>query len=275
MYRGDSYLHHNESIYALIPPEKKVTVKPPMYKSKYPGKSVPTSSTFARATATQIPVSNIAGDYDVAPGNHRFKKEGSIYGKGSHYSDTTSYLKKNTKPTLPEASKFSYKSTSKSPLDCKPAPQQSRQSKNFIKENALQVIMSKPKDTTPNGIDYTKKADYGQRPAYLDDVAKEVEEEQKYIQTIMMQEQQQYTAQQPKMRLLSEEDRLELLDKLKTKWDSIDKKYQLATHMVNLDTIGKVRRKEEYESQLQQLEKSIEKLSKQNVFVQEDMYQYY
>lgn len=38
--------------------------------------------------------------------------------------------------------------------------------------------------------------------------------------------------------------------------------------MVTLDTNGKVRRKEQYEQELSQIEKSIEKLSKPNVFVQ-------
>jgi len=41
------------------------------------------------------------------------------------------------------------------------------------------------------------------------------------------------------------------------------------THNIVLDTIGKIRRKEEYEGQLQTLEKSIEKLSKKFVFVQD------
>ena len=41
------------------------------------------------------------------------------------------------------------------------------------------------------------------------------------------------------------------------------------THLVRLDTIGKVRRKEEYEAELSSLEASIEKLSKANVFIQD------
>ncbi len=37
--------------------------------------------------------------------------------------------------------------------------------------------------------------------------------------------------------------------------------------MVKLDTQGKIRRKEQYENELQSLEKAIEKLSKPMVFV--------
>ena len=49
---------------------------------------------------------------------------------------------------------------------------------------------------------------------------------------------------------------------------------QTMTHLVSLDTIGKTRRKEDYESQLQQLEKSIDKLSKKFVFVQDNEFGY-
>lgn len=270
MYKR-SPLDHPESIYALIPPAKKEVVKPPMHKSKYPGNAAPSSSTFGRATVTQIPVFNVAGDYEVKPSNHRYKQEGAVMGRGSHNPKTTAYLKKNTKPSLPEAKQFSYTQQKKAALDTKGITIKPKQTnKNFIKENALKVIMAKPTTRDNGGPDFMAKEDYGKVPAYLKEVKKEIEDEQEYIRTIMMQEQEAYTAAQPKMRLLSEEDRLSLLDQLKTKWDAVDKQYQLQTHVVDLDTIGKVRRKEEYESQLQNLEKMIEKLERKNVFVQED-----
>ena len=81
---------------------------------------------------------------------------------------------------------------------------------------------------------------------------KQLEEEEKY---------------QPKMRLLPEEERERLLIELKQKWETVNKQYQGITHIVTLDTMGKVRRKEQYENELQQIEKSIEKLSKKHVFV--------
>lgn len=61
-----------------------------------------------------------------------------------------------------------------------------------------------------------------------------------------------------------------LLQDLKQKWEVVNRQYQLMTHIVQLDTHGKTKRKEEFELQLSQLERSIEKLSKPNVFVQFD-----
>jgi hypothetical protein len=42
---------------------------------------------------------------------------------------------------------------------------------------------SSNRDNSP--LDYTKKADYGKRPAYLDEVAREIEEEQNYIKVCL------------------------------------------------------------------------------------------
>ena len=60
-----------------------------------------------------------------------------------------------------------------------------------------------------------------------------------------------------------------LLHDLKIKWASVNKKYQLGAHVTRLDTIGKIRRKEQHEEELKNLETSIEKLSRSPVFVQD------
>lgn len=141
--------------------------------------------------------------------------------------------------------------------------------KNYVTENALAVIMAKPGGQTGDKPNYLKKTDYGQVPKYLEKVKGEIAVEKEYIRQVMAQQQEARIAMQPKMKQLPEEERLQLLDNLKKKWEAVNKQYQGMTHIVTLDTIGKVRRKEEYESQLQQLEKSIEKLSKKYVYVQE------
>merc|ERR1719258_904101 len=68
-------------------------------------------------------------------------------------------------------------------------------------------------------------------------------------------------------RMLSEGERIEMLNGLKTNWDRINKAYQ--TLSFTLDTPAKKKRKEEFEAQLEQLERDIERLSKRNVFVEE------
>lgn len=269
-----------ESIYNLIPVKVEKPVKPAMYRSKFPADTAPTGSTFGRAAAAQIWPTNIGGDYDVAPTNHRFKQGGATFGpQGEHYSDPTSFLRKSNKPSLPPPQRFEYtdkrfpsvaETIANAP---KPLP---RQEKNFIAENAMAVIRGGEKDSTvsakmnqPN-TNYLKKSDFGKVPKYLQKVKQEVAAEKEYIREAMAAEREMQMAHQPKMRMLPEEERLKLLDQLKKKWEAVNKQYQGMTHLVSLDTIGKTRRKEEYESQLQQLEKSIEKLSKKFVFVQDN-----
>ena len=74
------------------------------------------------------------------------------------------------------------------------------------------------------------------------------------------------------MKLLGEEERLQLIDDLKAKWDKVNVTYQQSSvlSLASLDTIGKVKRKEMYEAQLAQIEKDIEKLSKKYVYVKDE-----
>ena len=57
---------------------------------------------------------------------------------------------------------------------------------------------------------------------------------------------------------------------MKDKWEKINHEYQQMTHLVYLDTISKVKRKEHFENSLLRLEKDIEKLSKKHVFIRHD-----
>lgn len=207
------------------------------------------------------------------------KKNGANFGtQTEHYSDPTNYQKK-TSTDLPESKPFRYNSTRKEGVVTrKEKPVMGRRSgKDFIKENAIEVIMADPapKKTTSNDPDYLNKKDYGQVPKYLNKVKKEVAMEKEYISQCLEQEAMMYQQRQPQMQLLEESERVRLLTQLKAKWEQVNHNYQNMTHIVTLDTIGKVRRKEEYESQLQQLEKSIEKMSKPLVFVQAGDYDYY
>jgi len=175
---------------------------------------------------------------------------------------------------------FAYSDRRKSPLLVTPETRSevssrsgSAKQRNFIAENTMRAVTMKPtaRPIKESDIDYTKKPDYGRVPNYLDGVKEEIAREKEYIQQLMEQQrarrQQQQHGHQPQMRQLSEEERLEMIDNLKAKWNEVNREYQKTTHIVNLDTRGKIRRKEEYEQQLAQLEKSIEKLSKQVVYV--------
>jgi hypothetical protein len=148
-------------------------------------------------------------------------------------------------------------------------PKQRRPKRDFVRENAVANILLKPTKKSAEHADYLAKADYGKVPAYLGQVKGEIDREREYMHTMLQQERQQHRANGPQMVLLPEEDRLALLDDLKLKWADVNRRYQQMTHILMLDSHGKIRRKEQLELELTQLEKSIEKVAKPNVYVQQ------
>jgi hypothetical protein len=66
---------------------------------------------------------------------------------------------------------------------------------------------------------------------------------------------------------MDEAEKKELIASLKQKWEVVHKEYQTLTHKKNLDTIGLKRRFEQCERELNQLEKDIQMLSKNFIFV--------
>merc|ERR1711998_171841 len=143
-----------------------------------------------------------------------------------------------------------------------------RSNKNFITANAVENILAQPKKPKEDA-DWTKKPSYGKTPTYLKKVKKEISEEYNYIRAV---QEQQQDAGPAGTRLLTEDERLTLIDQLKAKWDNINQEYQRSSTLAlfNLDTIGKVKRKEQYEAQLAQIEKDIEKLNKKQIWVHDD-----
>ncbi len=67
--------------------------------------------------------------------------------------------------------------------------------------------------------------------------------------------------------MLPDEERQELIDGLKKKWEVVHKEYQAITHLGDEASRGKKNKKEQCEAQLAQIEKDIEKLQKQFIFV--------
>jgi len=237
-----------ESIYCLIPPVIEPPPKPPLYRSRYPG-TVPSNK---KSTATMGPLKV------PAPDPHTYLK---------------AYTREDNK--LPEPRKFDY-TTERKPQ----VPERIEKpvmglvtSKNFITCNAVENILAVPKKTDVRQVSYMNKKGYGKVPAYLEKVKGEIQDEYNYI----MQMQEAATEEMEeegfgRTRVLSENERIEMLNGLKTNWDRINKAYQ--TLSFTLDTPAKKQRKEEFEAQLEQLERDIERLSKRNVFVEEQQ-EYY
>merc|ERR1712139_582931 len=101
-------------------------------------------------------------------------------------------------------------------------------------------------------------------PKYLKLIKNDIEAEYDYIRQLQQQEEE---ARNSAVRQMTDEERQGLIEGLKAKWEQVNTDYQATTHLTKLDTIGKVKRKEMFESQLSQIEKDIERLNRKQILV--------
>merc|ERR1719156_9448 len=137
-------------------------------------------------------------------------------------------------------------------------------SKNFVVANAVETILAAPKKSAQASKDYLHKEDYGKVPKYLENIKGDIDAEYEYIRQL---QQQQYESTQNSSRMITDDEKMGLIQGLKAKWEAVNTDYQATTHLTKLDTIGKVRRKEKYEAELTQIEKDIEKLNRKHIYV--------
>jgi hypothetical protein len=119
-----------------------------------------------------------------------------------------------------------------------------------------------PKNTVKPQLNYLEKEDYGKIPEYLSHVKEEVRRENEMIDKYVKEQMGQTEKEADRYEEMSNEEREDLVNALKTKWDAVNTKYQRITHLVRLDTMGQLRRKEQMEAELKQLEYDIEKLTR-------------
>jgi hypothetical protein len=131
--------------------------------------------------------------------------------------------------------------------------------KDYVTSNAVDAILSVARNPAIQEKDYLKKSDYGQIPKYMMKIRKDIEEE-KEVQLKL--EQEERDRDKSRRRLLTDTERADILHALRAKWNRINGEYQQITHMTVLDTLGKVRRKESFESELNQVEKDIDLLQR-------------
>lgn len=104
-------------------------------------------------------------------------------------------------------------------------------------------------------------------PSYLGDVKEEIRREKDMIDRYVKEQMGIEDSEPEQFDELSESEVKDLIDKLKAKWASLNNKYQMGTHLVSLDTAGQVRRKEQLENALTQVENDIERLSKGAILI--------
>ncbi|KAH9068630.1 hypothetical protein Ae201684P_004332 [Aphanomyces euteiches] len=247
-------MQREECIYNLIPKVVVVPEKPKRYTSTYDPNTEPTASTFGLHGKTKLIGSNLGESKPRTPPQ----------------ATKTSSRNARCRPT-----KFTYDGAKKPAVvkvDEKPV-MGLKTSKNFVTANAVEAILDVPgararvKQVPPV---YRDKPDYGQVPEYLKEVKQEIEQENDMIEEFVRQNKNVMADQEPKVDVMDETERLQLIDALKAKWDHVNTKYQKLCHNVSFDTQGKVRRKETLEKELTQLEKDIQILSRGPVAVHQD-----
>jgi len=253
----------SESIFNLVPVEAEVYNKPSMYRSTHHPKAELAGSTIGIQGTTQLPGAGKA-----------LKKSFSNFGpQTSARPDPGIFLKSGQRslattraPLDPTQGPFLYGAEGRKPT----VPRREekpvyglKSNKNFITTNAVEAILQVPQRSTEVEADYLAKADFGKVPEYLGQVKEEIRRENEMIDAYVaeMAGGGQGADEGPAMDRMSDEERVQLLKSLKAKWDSVNAKYQKMCHMVKLDTVGKVKRKESMEKELDTLEADIKRLA--------------
>lgn len=127
------------------------------------------------------------------------------------------------------------------------------------------MLFIAPKNVKKEPKRYVDKKDYGQVPAYLTKHKDEIEEEYRLVKEMQAQEDE---LRERKKYLIPEEERLQLIDALKKKWDVLHHDYQgIITKVTKVNPLGLKTMKENLEKEMEQIEKDIDKLNKKYIFV--------
>jgi hypothetical protein len=242
----------DESIYNLVPIDYQVRTKSPIRIAKG-HKSVKVSgSTFGCRGTTRLPG---AGEVN--------KEEGKWFGRNESLARNISAgLQLEQERTRRSTGVFGYTDRRKEKVpDKRERPVMGiKTTKNFITANAVEAILQVPKSVEFGELNYMKKEDFGKVPAYLGEVQEEIRRENEMIDRYVKEQMGHVDEEPDQFDEISNEERHALISALKAKWDSVNKEYQKITHLVSLDTQGKVIRKENFETKMAQLEKDIGQL---------------
>jgi hypothetical protein len=238
-----------ESIYNLIPRE--VIIEEKKYSKHKVGAmaSAPiTGSTFGCRGTTRLPGAGVLE-----------KKDGAFFGP-NHVVPRKAPVKKDTS----SGGTFTYEDKRMPGL-----PNRNERpvmgiktNKNFITANAVEAILQAPRSLESKELNYLQKEDYGKVPEYLGQVREEIKRENEMIDKYVKEQMGIADEVVEEFEEMPDGERHELIRQLKAKWDSVNAKYQKITHLVQLDTAGQVRRKEQLEGALKTLETDINKLSR-------------
>lgn len=234
-----------ESVYNLIRRDDPAVRKKRMYRSKHDPKR-PVDSTFGRDRRAK----GSLGSATAKPKPSKFLKS------------------KRDKGVVPSQKTKKFVRTGarrKAPLPKEAPVMGLKTTKDFVVANAVENILAVPANANAARVNYLKKKDYGQVPDYLHQVRRDIDEEKRVISEYFSDQNARGDGDEGE--LLPDAERQDLLQKLKKKWGAVNARYQKISHNTILDTVGKVKRKEMFEKELDQLEKDIKLLSSKRPIV--------
>jgi len=245
------------TIYNLLPqPKAEEVQKKELYRTPYYGQKVPlTGSTFGMH-GTRMAVGR--GLLDLKK-SHFIS---STFGPREDLkADPKSFLKKGSKPKR-ETKQFKSNRTNNDPKPAVPLKHDQplmglKSEKKFLTLNAVEAILSAPPGRAEGDSNYLEKKDYGKVPTYLSRVKSTIDRENSIIDEYVKTKLGYLAEVQEEFYIVDEEERSSMIRKLKEKWDAVNTKYQKICHRVNIQSFGDGKRKEAFESELQQLENDI------------------
>ncbi|XP_046923316.1 enkurin [Lynx rufus] len=243
----------SESIYNLIPSDRKEPPQPPRYVSIFKASIKDNMQKCKAAMKTMGPPKV------ELPSPKNFLKKHSM------------------EKTLPPKKKFDRNEPRKPPVPLRTdhPVMGIRSEKNFINTNAADVILGVTKKPKPIYVDkksgdkhdletsglfpkYINKKDYGVTPEYIckrnEEVKKAQEEYDNYIQENLR---------KAAMKRISDEEREAVLQGLKKNWEEVHKEFQSLS--VFIDSIPKKIRKQKLEEEMKQLEHDIGVIEKHRI----------
>ncbi|SOV83437.1 conserved Plasmodium protein, unknown function [Plasmodium reichenowi] len=257
----------DDNAYSIIKSSEETRIKKILYKSKHDPNLLPSYSTF-NLRGKRYNVSNPTGELiKKVSVRKRIEElqtscEKKVLKKGEKNQMIASLNEiKKKNPSLLTVSKK--KKKYKDPLpDRNDIPLMNiTEDIDYIYDNAVQVINSKPVEKKKKkgkvliDDDPLSKEDYGKISPYLIKIKDELKEKENLKKQDIIDEE--------KITREIKEKRDYLLAELKNKYNEINKEYLKISHVVDINSVRKLKKKEGYEKQLNQLEKDILKLENQ------------
>ena len=251
----------SECIYNFVEQAQPEKVKKPIYRSKYDPNGPLIGSTLGMHGTTSV---DGKGFYSLKESHVVI----SSFGRESGSPNPKNFLRKGTREQRNEENipsvEHHNKTCVKPPVPTRsdiPIGLSAAKKKNYITSNALEAIRGEPKKRKGGNNLYRKHEDYGKVPAYLANVKAEIENEKALVEMYVA-EQNGNPSEEEVVEMMDEEERRNLINKLKQRWDIVNASYHKMAHKAVFDTPSEVKRKASQEDELQQLENDIEMLSR-------------